>query len=54
MIAIAKWVGIILCICCGIGIYSGGHGAIAKVSGFFIGLIFALFPSQIVGWIQSL
>jgi len=43
MIAIAKWVGIILCIGCGIGIYSGGHGAVAKVSGFFIGLVFALF-----------
>ena len=54
MIAIAKWLGIILCIACGIGIYAGGHGAIAKVAGFFVGLIFALFPAQIVSWVQSL
>ena len=54
MIAIAKWLGIILCIACGIGIYAGGHGAMAKAAGFFVGLIFALFPAQIVSWVQSL
>jgi type IV secretory pathway VirB2 component (pilin) len=54
MIAIAKWVGIILCIICGIGLMAGGPGTIAKVSGLFLGLIFALFASPIITWIQGL
>jgi len=54
MIAIAKWVGIILCIICGIGLMAGGPGTIAKVSGLFLGLIFALFASPIITWVQSL
>ena len=54
MIAIAKWVGIILCIICGIGLMAGGPGTIAKVSGLLLGLIFALFASPIVTWVQSL
>ena len=33
MNAIAKWVGIILCIICGIGLMAGGPGTVAKVSG---------------------
>src|ERR1700761_1185133 len=54
MITIAKWVGIILCIICGIGLMAGGPGVIAKVSGLFLGLIFALFASPIITWIQGL
>ena len=54
MIAIAKWIGIILCIICGIGLMAGGPGTIAKVSGLFLGLIFALFASPIITWVQSL
>jgi hypothetical protein len=54
MIAIAKWVGIILCIISGIGLMAGGPGAIAKISGLFLGLIFALFASPIITWFQSL
>ena len=54
MIAIAKWVGIILCIICGIGLMAGGPGTIAKVSGLLLGLIFALFASPIITWIQAL
>ncbi len=54
MIAIAKWVGIILCIICGIGLMAGGPGTIAKVSGLVLGLIFALFASSIVTWVQAL
>jgi type IV secretory pathway VirB2 component (pilin) len=54
MISIAKWVGIILCIICGIGLMAGGPGTIAKVSGLFLGLIFALFASPIITWIQGL
>lgn len=54
MIAIAKWIGIILCIICGIGLMAGGPGVIAKCSGLFLGLIFALFASPIIGWVQSL
>jgi type IV secretory pathway VirB2 component (pilin) len=54
MIAIAKWVGIILCIICGIGLMAGGPGTIAKISGLLLGLIFALFESPIITWVQSL
>lgn len=54
MISIAKWVGIILCIICGIGLMAGGPGTIAKVSGLFLGLIFALFASPIITWVQAL
>ncbi len=54
MIAIAKWVGIILCVICGIGLMAGGPGTIAKVSGLFLGLIFALFASPIITWVQGL
>jgi TrbC/VIRB2 family pilin len=54
MIAIAKWVGIILCVICGIGLMAGGPGTVAKVSGLFLGLIFALFASPIITWVQSL
>ena len=54
MIAIAKWVGIILCIICGIGLMAGGPGTIAKVSGLILGLIFALFASPIITWVQAL
>jgi type IV secretory pathway VirB2 component (pilin) len=32
MIAIAKWIGIILCIICGIGLMAGGPGTVAKGS----------------------
>jgi len=54
MIAIAKWVGIILCIICGIGLMAGGPGTIAKVSGLLLGLVFALFASPIISWVQAL
>ena len=54
MIAIAKWVGIILCIICGIGLMAGGSGTIAKVSGLLLGLVFALFASPIITWVQAL
>jgi type IV secretory pathway VirB2 component (pilin) len=54
MIAIAKWVGIILCIICGIGLMAGGPSTVAKVSGLVLGLIFALFASPIINWVQAL
>jgi type IV secretory pathway VirB2 component (pilin) len=54
MIAIAKWVGIILCIICGIGLMAGGPGTIAKISGLILGLVFALFASPIITWVQAL
>ena len=54
MIAIAKWLGIILCIICGIGLMAGGPGTIAKVSGLLLGLVFALFASPIIAWVQAL
>ena len=54
MIAVAKWVGIILCIICGIGLMAGGPGTVAKISGLLLGLIFALFASPIITWVQAL
>jgi type IV secretory pathway VirB2 component (pilin) len=54
MIAIAKWVGIILCIICGIGLMAGGPGTIAKVFVLVLGLVFALFASPIITWVQAL
>src|SRR5947209_6927784 len=54
MIAIAKWIGIILCIICGIGLMAGGPGTVAKVSGLVLGLVFALFASPIITWVQAL
>ena len=54
MIAIAKWVGIILCIICGIGLMAGGPGTVAKISGLLLGLVFALFASPIITWVQAL
>jgi hypothetical protein len=54
MILIAKWVGIILCIICGIGLMAGGPGTVAKVSGLLLGLVFALFASPIIAWVQGL
>ncbi len=53
-VLIAKWIGIILCIFCGFGLMAGGPGAMAKASGLFLGLIFALFATPIVAWVQSL
>ncbi len=54
MIAIAKWIGIILCIICGFAIMAGGPGAMAKMGGLVLGLVLALFASPIVNWVQSL
>lgn len=54
MIFIAKWIGIIMCIICGFGLMAGGPGVIAKITGVFIGLIFALFATPIVSWIQTI
>jgi hypothetical protein len=53
MIAIAKWLGIILCIICGIGLMTGGPGAVAKMSGLLLGLVLALFATPIVAWVQA-
>jgi type IV secretory pathway VirB2 component (pilin) len=54
MIAIAKWIGIILCIICGLCLMAGGPGTIAKVSSLLLGLVFALFAAPIVTWVQEL
>lgn len=54
MIAIAKWVGIILCIICAFGLMAGGAHAVAKFSGLIMGLILALFAQPIVAWVQAL
>ena len=54
MIAIAKWVGIILCIVCAFGLMVGGAHAVAKFSGLIIGLVLALFAQPIVAWVQAL
>jgi formate/nitrite transporter FocA (FNT family) len=54
MIAIAKWIGIILCIICGFAVMAGGPGAMAKIGGLVLGLVLALFAGPIVTWVQSL
>jgi hypothetical protein len=54
MIAIAKWVGIILCIICAFGLMAGGAHAVAKFSGLLLGLVLALFAQPIVAWVQAL
>jgi type IV secretory pathway VirB2 component (pilin) len=53
-IAIARWVGILLCIICGFAVMMGGPGAMAKIGGLLLGLVLALFASPIVNWVQSL
>jgi len=45
---------IILCIICSIGLMAGGPGTVAKVSGLLLGLVFALFASPIITWVQTL
>jgi type IV secretory pathway VirB2 component (pilin) len=53
-ISIVKWIGIVLCIICGIAVMVGGPGAMAKIGGLLMGLVLALFASPIVNWVQSL
>jgi type IV secretory pathway VirB2 component (pilin) len=53
-VAVAKWVGIILCIISGFAVMSGGPGVLAKLSGLILGLVLALFAGPIVSWVQSL
>lgn len=54
MIALARWLGIIMCIICGLMIMAGGHYMMAKIGGLIIGLVFALFASPLVTWFQAL
>ena len=51
---IAKAVGIILCIVCGLSLASGGPGAIVKVSGLVLGLFLAFAASPIINWLSPL
>ena len=57
VVAIVKWVGIIIAVVVGLSMAGGGsHGANmgAKITGLLIGLTLALFASPIVNWVQSL
>jgi hypothetical protein len=57
VVAIVKWVGIIIAVVVGLSLAGGGsHGAHmgAKITGLLIGLTLALFASPIVNWVQSL
>lgn len=54
MVAIARWLGIIMCIICGIGIMAGGAHMVGKIGGLIVGLIFALFATPLVTWVQTL
>ena len=57
MIAIAKWVGIIIAVVCGLSMAGGGqHGSHigGKLAGLLIGLVLALFATPIVNWVQNL
>jgi hypothetical protein len=53
-VAIVKWVGIIMCVICGIAVMAGGPGAMAKIGGLLLGLVLALFASPIVTWVNGL
>ena len=57
VVAIVKWVGIIIAVVVGLSLAGGGsHGSNmgAKITGLLIGLTLALFASPIVNWVQSL
>lgn len=57
VVAIAKWVGIIIAVVAGLSMAGGGsHGSHmgAKITGLVIGLVFALFASPIVNWVAQL
>jgi hypothetical protein len=54
MVAIARWLGIIMCIICGIGIMAGGAHMVGKIGGLIVGLVFALFAAPLVTWVQGL
>lgn len=57
VVAIVKWVGIIIAVVVGLSLAGGGsHGAHmgAKITGLLIGLTLALFASPIANWVQSL
>jgi len=57
VVAIVKWVGIIIAVVVGLSLAGGGsHGSHmgAKITGLLIGLTLALFAGPIVNWVQSL
>ena len=53
MVAIARWVGIILLIICGLACMAGGTHMAGKIGGAILGLIIALSAPSLVAWIQS-
>ena len=55
VVAIVKWVGIIVLCVAGIAIAADhSHAVFAKITGVFIGLVMALFANPMVTWIQGL
>lgn len=52
-VAIARWVGIILLVGCGLGLMAGGSYMAGKVAGAIIGLVLALGSPSIVAWVQA-
>ena len=55
VIAIVKWLGIIVLCVAGIAIAADhSHAVFTKITGVFIGLVMALFANPIVTWIQGL
>lgn len=53
LVLIARFIAIAMAVICGLGLMSGGPGSVAKISGFVLGAIFALFASPIITWIQQ-
>jgi type IV secretory pathway VirB2 component (pilin) len=51
-VTIAKDLGIVLTIVCGLSMMAGGAHMASKISGLVIGLVFALGASPIVSWIS--
>jgi type IV secretory pathway VirB2 component (pilin) len=52
-VTIARDLGIVLTIVCGLSMMAGGAHMASKISGLVIGLVFALGAQPIVGWIAS-
>lgn len=53
VVAIARWIGIIMLVVCGIGVMAGGAHMVGKIGGALVGLILALGAPSIVSWVQA-
>lgn len=52
-VTLARDLGVVLTIFCGLTMMAGGAHMAMKISGLIVGLVFALGAQPIVGWIAS-